>query len=80
MPEKTCSICSKKISLSKNQSGLVFQDEFFICEKCCSDHSEEEITKWTKNIMQNPENGMPIALWLIHEQNKDKPMLLSIKK
>ena len=25
--------------------------------------------------MQNPFNGMPIGLWLIHEQNKDKTMM-----
>jgi len=25
--------------------------------------------------MQNPENGMPIGLWLIHEQNKYKTMM-----
>ena len=80
MSEKTCSICSKKISLSENPSGLVFNDEHFICEDCCSDHSEEEISIWTKNVMQNPENGMPIALWLIHEQNKDKHLMISIKK
>jgi hypothetical protein len=25
--------------------------------------------------MQSPNSGMPIALWLIHEQNKDKTMM-----
>lgn len=25
--------------------------------------------------MQSPNNGMPIALWLIHEQNKDKNLM-----
>jgi hypothetical protein len=24
--------------------------------------------------MQNPGCGMPIAIWLIHEQNKNKPI------
>ena len=79
MPEKTCSICSRKILLSKNHSGLVFNDEHFVCEDCCTDHSEEDMMSWTKSNMQSPQNGMPIALWLIHEQNKDKPMMSSKK-
>ena len=79
MPEKTCSICSRKILLSKNHSGLVFNDEHFVCEDCCTDHSKEDMMSWTKSTMQSPQNGMPIALWLIHEQNKDKPMMSSKK-
>ena len=81
MFEKTCSICSRKISLTENPSGLVFNDEIFVCEDCCSQHSKEEIHNITKTIMQNPTSttGMPIALWLIHEQNKDKTMM-TVKK
>jgi hypothetical protein len=79
MPEKTCEICSKKILLHEHLSGLVFRDEFFVCEECIGKHSLEEIQRFTKTIMQNPENGMPIGLWLIHEQNKDKTMM-TVKK
>ena len=79
MPEKTCEICSKKILLHEHLSGLVFRDEFFVCEECAGRHSLEEIQRFTKTIMQNPENGMPIGLWLIHEQNKDKTMM-TVKK
>jgi len=63
------------MSLNENLSGLVFNDEHFLCEDCCSNHSEEDLSNWTKTVMQNPQNGMPIALWLIHEQNKDKTMM-----
>ena len=77
--EKTCDICSKKISLTDHPLGLVFEDTVFICEDCSSKHSREEITKLSKTIMQSPHNGMPIALWLIHEQNKDKTMM-TVKK
>ena len=77
--EKTCGICSKKISLTDHPLGLVFEDTVFICEDCSSKHSREEITKLSKTIMQSPHNGMPIALWLIHEQNKDKTMM-TVKK
>jgi len=79
MHVKTCSICSQEISLISNPSGLVFEDEHFVCEECCSNRSRNTTESWTRNIMQSPENGMPIALWLIHEQNKEKTMM-SIKK
>lgn len=59
--------------------GLVFGDEYFVCEDCCSKHSKEELNNLAKSTMQNPESGMPIALWLIHEQNKDKTMM-TVKK
>ena len=78
MSEETCSICKNKISLHDHQHGLVFEDKFFVCEDCC-DNNSEEIIKWSETIMQSPSNGMPIALWLIHEQNSDKP-LFSRKK
>lgn len=31
--------------------------------------------KLNKTIMQSPHDGMPIAVWLLHEQNKGKPMM-----
>lgn len=73
--EKTCGVCSRRIQLSEHLSGLVFNDEHFVCEDCCNSNSEEDLNNWTKNIMQDPNNGMPIALWLIHEQNKNKTMM-----
>ena len=79
MPEKTCMICSQRISLDSNLSGLVFNDEHFVCEDCCTTRSSNDIQNFTRTIMQSQDNGMPIALWLIHEQNKDKP-LMTIKK
>ena len=42
-------------------------------------HSDEAIERWTKTVMQSSQNGMPIALWLIHEQNKGKTMMSSEK-
>ena len=79
MPETICSKCNNKISLHEHQSGLVFDDKFFICQDCCSSNSNEEIIKWTESVMQHPRTGMPIALWLIHEQNKDKPLFTKQK-
>ena len=72
MPEKTCSVCKGVFHLHKHENGLVFDDRFFICQDCAKGSSEEELTEWCGTIMQSPTNGMPIALWLIHEQNKEK--------
>ena len=79
MPEKKCSICNQKISLHQHPSGLVFNDEFFVCGDCSSKHTREELEKWSKSVMHSSENGMPIGLWLLHEQNKDKTMM-TVKK
>lgn len=51
----------------------------FVCETCCTKHSHEELNQLGETMMNVSGNGMPIALWLIHEQNKDKTMM-SIKR
>jgi hypothetical protein len=75
MVTRTCGICKQEIDLNEHQSGLVFDDTYFVCEKCCEHTSEEELHSWSESIMRNPGCGMPIGLWLIHEQNKDKTIL-----
>jgi hypothetical protein len=50
----------------------VYNDKFFICEDCHKNRSEDELAAWSHSIMRNDQAGMPISLWLIHEQNKDK--------
>jgi len=52
--------------------GLVFDDKFFICADCRTNTSDQEIMEWTQSVMRQPGAGMPISLWLISEQNKDK--------
>ena len=74
MPEKTCSICKGHFHLHEHKNGLVISDQFFICETCANNASDEQLREWEESVMQSPTDGMPIALWLIHEQNKDKPM------
>ncbi len=74
MSVKICGICQNKFHLHNHQSGLVFKDKIFVCEECSKNTSENDIMDWSRSIMQNPGCGMPIALWLIHEQNKDKPL------
>ena len=74
MSEKICGMCQNKFHLNDHQSGLVFNDKIFVCEQCSTNTSDEGMMEWTESIMQKPDCGMPIALWLIHEQNKDKPL------
>ena len=72
--EKTCDMCKNKFHPHDHQSGFVFDDQIFLCETCSSNMSQDDIQTWTRSVMQSPENGMPIGLWLIHEHNKDKPI------
>ena len=79
MVMRVCGVCKTEIDLNDHQSGLVFEDKIFVCVDCCDNASEHDMTKWSKSIMKAPGTGMPIGLWLIHEQNKDKPMLSRTK-
>jgi hypothetical protein len=67
--------------LKTNLSGLVYDDKHFLCEKCHDNYSDEKLYDLIKTKMKDPKKGMPISLWLIHEQNKDKTfMTRSLKK
>ncbi len=76
---RVCGVCKTEIDLNDHQSGLVFEDNIFVCVDCCDSTSEHDMTEWSQSIMKTPGTGMPIGLWLIHEQNKDKPMLSRTK-
>jgi len=71
-PEKTCEMCKNKFHLQEHQLGLVIDDKFFVCEDCRSHTPEHEIVEWSRSIMHCSGAAMPIALWLIQEQNKNK--------
>lgn len=73
MVMRTCGVCKTEIDLNEHQSGFVFDDKIFVCQECCqkNDHHHDD---WPQSVMQKQGNCMPIGLWLIHEQNKDKRM------
>ena len=73
--ERFCGLCNRKISLYQNLSGFVFNDEHFLCEDCCNSNSQNVIENWTNSIMQKHSEVMPIALWIIQEQNKGKTIM-----
>jgi hypothetical protein len=73
IPEKTCEMCKNKFHLQEHQCGLVFDDKFFICEDCRTNTPEQEIMGWSQSTMRQAGSAMPISLWLIQEQNKNKP-------
>ena len=76
---RTCGVCKTEIDLNDHQSGLVFEDKIFVCMDCCHSTHEHDLNQWSHSMMREPGAGMPIALWLIHEQNKDKRMFTKQK-
>lgn len=79
MVERICDLCKNKMDLSHNQQGLVFEDRIFICEDCCKHTSENVLTEWSQSVMHVNTSGMPICLWLIHEENKGRPLFTKIR-
>jgi len=73
IPERTCEMCKQKFHLQEHQCGLVFDDKFFICEDCRTNIPDQRLLEWSQSIMRQATTGMPISLWLIQEQNKNKP-------
>ncbi len=73
--EEVCEICKQKFVLEENPAGVVFDDIHFICEKCHQQLLEEDVEDERYTLMGENRKGMPIAVWLIHEQNKDKPFM-----
>jgi hypothetical protein len=65
-------MCKQKFLPQDHQCGLVFEDKFFICEGCRTNASEQELIDWSQTTMRTSASAMPISLWLIQEQNKNK--------
>lgn len=77
---KICGVCNQDFQLEENRLGVVFDDELFVCEDCHQKMNENEKNQFfSSTVMRIPHKEMPIALWLIQEQNKDKPFM-SIKR
>ncbi|MEM0466001.1 MAG: hypothetical protein QXX20_00150 [Candidatus Thermoplasmatota archaeon] len=74
MVQRICEICKHTIDLNDHLKGLVFDDTIFVCEECCSHAPDDRLAHWSHTSLKLSECGMPIGLWLIHEQNKDKPL------
>ncbi|PNX53335.1 MAG: hypothetical protein BV458_04895 [Thermoplasmata archaeon M9B2D] len=66
-------MCKQRFHLKDHQSGLVFDEKFFICEDCRTNKPEQDFIQWSQSTMRPSASAMPISLWLIQEQNKDKP-------
>ena len=76
MGKKVCGICNRDFDLEENKLGIVLDDELFICEDCHQKMNDDEKQQvFYSTVMHTTRKEMPIALWLIQEQNKDKPFL-----
>ena len=67
-----CDICGQKIVFEENLAGLVIDNSFFACEKCCQDASKKDLDAWTESKKANPEDVRPIAFWLMQLKNKNR--------
>ena len=79
MITKKCEICNRDFDLKNNRRGLVLDEHHFICESCNSELTDNDREHLSVSVMHSEIKEMPIALWLIKEQNKDKPFM-SVKK
>ena len=79
MITKKCEICEKDFNLQNNRLGLVIDEHHFICESCNKQLNEDDREHLSVSVMHSEIKEMPIALWLIQEQNKDKTFM-SIKR
>ena len=78
MKSKICDICNQHFHPDENRSGMVINEDHFVCEHCTKKLDTDEM-QIPSSIMTDETKTMPIALWLIQEENKDKPFM-SIKK
>ena len=69
-----CDICHEEITLGKNLSGLVIQNQFFACEHCCKTLAHNDLLQWTKSKMITSNTVRPIGLRLTQEKNKNTSM------
>ena len=75
MDEKICNKCHTVFSPSDHEQGVVINDTIFICEECHTKHNEECNDQEPLITKQIDGNQMPIALWLIQQQNKGKSFM-----
>lgn len=69
-----CDICGEKIIFEKNLAGLVVNETFFACEKCCLSSSKTELDDWTESKNAKAEDVRPVAFWLMQIKNKNRLM------
>lgn len=67
-----CDICHTGMLFERNLSGLVIQNKFFACEKCCINASKKDLDFWTHSKNAKREDVKPIAFWLMEKENKTR--------
>lgn len=67
-----CDICHKGMLFERNLAGLVIDNKFFACEKCCMDATKEELDIWTHSKNAKSEDVRPIAFWLMKKENRTR--------
>ena len=75
MEEKICKKCQNAFSPVENSQGIVIDNNIFVCEDCHQHTTEDNLFEEFSSSKQILNNEMPIALWLIKEQNKGKSFM-----
>jgi hypothetical protein len=75
MDNKICHKCHNTFSPNEHGQGIVINDQFFICENCSHQDLKDLKFEEFDTSKQILDHEMPIALWLIKEQNKGKTFM-----
>ena len=75
MEEKICHKCHTTFSPVEHGQGVVIDNNIFICEDSHQKNTDERSFEEFSSSKQIINNEMPIALWLIKEQNKGKSFM-----
>ena len=79
MDKKICNKCNTHFSPNDHELGLVVNDSIFICEDCHHKMIESDEVINIVSSTKLDQKEMPIALWLIEQQNKGKNFM-SLKR
>lgn len=69
--EKTCSFCENIFSLKEHSTGLVLNDEHFICTNCCQNNDINKIKTWAIVKSDELPKLRPIHIWMLEQESKD---------
>lgn len=67
-----CDFCKKEIFFDENLSGLVIFNKFFVCEECCTNTTNNDLSYWAEMKNAKLTDIKPIALWQMEEKHKTR--------
>lgn len=65
--KRSCGFCDEHFLLHENHTGLVLNDNHFLCANCCSNNPNEKIINWAKLNSDETISLRPIHVWMIEK-------------